>query len=250
VLWQNANMHSYQKTIDYLNKCVENDMLSHAYIFYGPDEDSKRETVFWFANKILKNENSKFHPDLLAVKSELNEDISINLVRQVKNFLTLRPYSNNHKVVIIEMAEKLNFHAQNALLKTFEEAPHYAVIILGVKTLSSISDTVVSRGIKLPFWRIQSEALPPDKTAQNICEDLFKTEFSNKYKCVEKIGSCAALEFFRTWLNFLRIKFMDKPTQELSRLLVKSQNIYFKLNETNINPKLAYDELILSLWKI
>ncbi len=220
--------------------------MSHAYIFYGPDENSKHETAFWFANKILKNENPKFHPDLLTMKSELNEDISIDSIRQVKNFLALRPYSSNHKVVIIEMAEKLNIHAQNALLKTFEEAPNYAVIILGVKTLSSISDTVVSRGIKLPFWRIQPETLPSDKTTQ--FEDLFKTEFLNKYKCVEKIGSDTALEFFKTWLNFLRIKLVDKPTKKLSELLVKSQNIYFKLNETNINPKFAYDELILSLW--
>ena len=243
-------MHSYQKTTDYLNKCIESDHLSHAYIFYGPDDDSKNEMAFWFANKVLKNENSKFHPDLFAIKSELNEDISIDLARQVKNFLALRPYSSNHKVVIIEMAEKLNPHAQNALLKIFEEAPNYAVIILGVKTLNSISDTVVSRGIKLPFWRTQSKTSPPDKITQGILDNLFKTEFLNKYKCVEKIGSGTALEFFRTWLNFLRMKFMDKPTKELSELLVKSQNIYFKLNETNINPKFAYDELILSLWKI
>lgn len=239
-------MNTYEKIQQYLNICIEKKMLSHAYIFYGPDEASKREMAFWFANKVLKNENLKFHPDLFAIKSELNEDISIDSVRQVKNFLALRPYSSNHKVVIIEMAEKLNLHAQNALLKTFEEAPNYAVIILGVKTLSSISDTVVSRGIKLPFWRIQPETLPPDKTTQ--LEDLFKTEFLNKYKCVEKIGSDTALGFFRTWLNFLRIKLVDKPTRELSKLLIKSQNIYFKLNETNINPKLAYDELILSLW--
>lgn len=244
-------MEKYEKIIFYLNTCIEKDMLSHAYIFYGPDENSKNETAFWFANKILKSVGrAKFHPDLFAIKSELNEDISIDLVRQVKNFLALRPYSSNHKVVIIEMAEKLNSHAQNALLKIFEEAPHYAVIILGVKTLNSISDTIVSRAVKLPFWRIQPKALPPDKTTQDILEDLFKTEFLNKYQCVEKISSYTALEFFKIWLNFLRIKFMDKPTKELSNLLIKSQNIYFKLNETNINPKFAYDELILSLWKI
>ena len=243
-------MHSYQKTTDYLNKCIESDHLSHAYIFYGPDDDSKNEMAFWFANKVLKNENSKFHPDLFAIKSELNEDISIDLARQVKNFLALRPYSSNHKVVIIEMAEKLNPHAQNALLKIFEEAPNYAVIILGVKTLNSISDTIVSRAVRLPFWQMQLEALPPDKIMQDVLEDLFKTEVLNKYKYIEKISSYTALEFFSIWLNFLRIKFIDKPTKELSKLLTKNQTIYFKLNETNINPKFAYDELILSLWKI
>ena len=242
---------SYPKIINYLNKCLENNLLSHAYIFYGPDEDSKRQTAFWFANKILEsNGRTKFHPDLLFINSESNEEISINLIRRLKNFLTLRPYSSKYKIVVIETAEKLNSYAQNALLKIFEEAPNHAVIILCAKTLDSISDTIVSRAIKLPFWRIQTEALTPDKTISDIFELLFKSDLSNKYSNIEKLGSRNVLEVFKAWLNFLRIKFKASPTKKIADLLTKSQNIYFKLNETNINPKFAYDELILSLWKI
>jgi len=237
-------------------------MLSHAYIFYGPDEVSKKETALWFANKILENENSrpndqshsvrpaKFHPDLFFIKSGFNEEISINWIRQLKDFLTLRPYSSEHKIVVIETAEKLNSYAQNALLKIFEEAPNHAVIILCVKTLDSISDTIVSRAVKLPFWRVQTEALPPDKTISDIFELLLKTDFPNKYGYIEKLDSHKVLEIFKAWLNFLRIKFKANPTKKITNLLTKSQNIYFKLNETNINPKFAYDELLLSLTAI
>jgi len=241
---------SYPKIINYLNRCLENNLLSHAYIFYGPDEDPKHEIALWFANTILRNKNFKFHPDLFFIKPGFNEEISIDWIRQLKNFLTLRPYSSEFKIVIIETAEKLNSYAQNALLKIFEEAPNHAIIILCAKTLNSISDTIVSRAVKLPFWRIQTEALPPDKTISDIFELLLKTNSSNKYGCIEKLGSNKVLEIFKAWLNFLRIKFKANPTKKITDLLTKSQNIYFKLNETNINPKFAYDELVLSLWRI
>lgn len=239
----------YQKIIDYLNSCAKKNMLSHAYIFYGPDEDRKREITLWFANMILENKNSKFHPDLFFIKPGLNEEISINLIRQLKNFLALRPYSSDHKIVIIETAEKLNSYAQDALLKIFEEAPNHAVIILCAKTLHSISDTIISRAVKLPFWQIQTEARPND--SYDIFELLLKIDSSNGYNCIEKLGSNKVLENFKNWLNFLRIKFKENPTKKITDLLIKSQNIYFKLNETNINPKFAYDELLIhmSLWK-
>ncbi len=243
-------MDRHNKIKKYLSYCLESDALSHAYIFYGPDEDLKRQTVLWFANTILRNKNFKFHPDLFFIKPEFNEEISIDWIRQLKNFLTLRPYSSEHKIVVIETAEKLNSYAQNALLKIFEEAPNYAVIILCAKTLDSISDTIVSRAIKLPFWRIQTETLPPDKTISDTFELLLKTDFSNKYGYIEKLDSRDTLGIFKAWLNFLRIKFKANPTKKITDLLTKSLNIYFKLNETNINPKFAYDELVLLLWRI
>ena len=244
------NKTGYKKITDYLTRCIERNCLSHAYIFYGPDEDPKHEIAFWFANTILKNKNFKFHPDLFFIKPGFNEEISIDWIRQLKKFLTLRPYSSEFKIVIVETAEKLNSYAQNALLKIFEEAPNHAIIILCAKTLNSISDTIVSRAVKLPFWRIQTEALPPDKTISDIFELLLKTDSSNKYDYIEKLDSRKVLEIFKAWLNFLRIKFKANPTKKITDLLTKSQNIYFKLNETNINPKFAYDELVLSLWRI
>ena len=252
------NENKYKKITDYLNACIEKNMLSHAYIFYGPDKDAENKMAFGFANKILKNNDSrlagdqvKFHPDLLSIKPELDEEISINLIRQIKNFLMLRPYSGEHKIVIIESAEKLNSYSQNSLLKTLEEAPGHAVIILCVKTLDSISDTIASRAVKLPFWQIQSEPAPYDKNSE-IFEGLLNPISLNKYGLIEKFGKQSASDIFKNWIDFLRTKFKNKPTKEMAGLLKESQNIYFKLNETNINQKFAYDDLILNLlkWKI
>ena len=238
-------MASYPELIDYLNKCVKNNLLAHAYIFYGPDEESKKETAFWFARKILDNKNFKFHPDLFSIKAEIDENITINLIRQLKKFLILSPYSSKYKVVIIEAAEKLNAYAQNALLKIFEEAPSHAVIIICFKTLDSALETIVSRGIKLPFWRNQAKTPLLDKSVIAVFNKFLETDFSNRYFLIEKLDSHKPIEFFEMWLKFLRAKFLSEPTTTLTRLLKNSQNIYFKLNETNINPKFAYDELFL-----
>lgn len=245
------NKTGYKKVIDYLNRCLEHNYLSHAYIFYGPDEISKQETAYWFANKILNNKEQKWHPDLFAIKPELDENATIGLIRQLKNFLTLKPHFSEYKIALIEAAEKLNSYAQNALLKIFEEAPSQAIIILGVKTLDSISAAIVSRGVKLSFWRIPTEAAPQDKTISDIFELFLKADIGERYKSIEKLDSSKAPEFLKAWLNFLRTKFKADPTKKITALLAKSQNIYFKLNETNLNPKFAYDELLLSLtaWK-
>jgi len=138
----------YQKISQYLNRCIDESSLSHAYVFYGPDEYFKNEIALWFANKILKNESSKFHPDLFSIESDYDEEISINFVRQLKNFSTLRPCLGEYKVAIIQSAEKLNSFSQNALLKIFEEAPKHVIIILCAKTVDSILSTIASRAVK------------------------------------------------------------------------------------------------------
>lgn len=239
-------MSDYTKITEYLNKCLESNNLSHAYIFHGPDEDSKKEVAFWFANKILGNSGPKFNPDLFAVRSDVDDEITIGLVRQLKNFLILTPYSGNHKVAIIESAEKLNIYAQNAMLKIFEEAPGHAVIIICAGTLDSLLQTIVSRGLKLPFWRIKKNYPSPDKKNIEAFNQILNADFPNKYSCLENLAYKPA-EFFRLWISFLRKKLLAGPTKELNDLIKVSQNIYFKLNESNINPKFAYDELILSV---
>lgn len=235
----------YPKIIDYLNNCIKNDTLSHAYIFYGPDEIFKRKTAFWFANNILKNKDEKFHPDLFSFKPEVFNNISIDLIRQMKKFLSLSPYSGTYKIAIIENAENLNDYAQNAILKIFEEAPIHAIIILCVKTIDSIQNTIVSRGIKLPFWHLSHQK---EEQFFNVFEKILKKDSSELFSAFENLSNSNKTPVvFESWLKFLRNRFILRPDKKLFGLLKISQRIYFKLNETNINPKFAYDELIMSL---
>lgn len=252
----------YQKTTEYLNSCVEKGFLSHAYIFYGPDELAKKEVALKFANKILNpfeklrvnversqsiNTDLKFNPDLILISADNDEERSINLIRQLKKFLILSPYYGRYKIAIIDAAEKLNIYAQNALLKIFEEAPNHAIIILNVKTIGGVQETIASRGVKLPFWQQNNIEPPADRKIVEIFEEILEDSAKDRYYTLEKLNNYTTIEIFQLWIRFLRTKLLLNPTKKLNNLLKTSQNIYFKLNETNINQKFAYDELILNL---
>ena len=228
------------------------------------------------------NADFNFNPDLILISADTDEERSINSIRQLKKFLILSPYYGSYKIAVIDAAEKLNIYAQNALLKIFEEAPNHAIIILCAKTIDSIPETIASRGVKLPFWRqnniepsadfvtpkadfVQPKAdfvtpkadfvqpkedfVQPkgdEKNTENFNE-IFDGNLKDPYYMVEKFNDYAAIEIFKLWLWYLRTKFLFDPTQKLNNLLKVSQNIYFKLNETNVNPRFAYDELIINL---
>lgn len=251
-------MNSYPIITDYLDKCIERGLLSHAYIFYGPDDSAKKAVALKFANKILNAGHAvqAFNPDLILISADADEERSINLIRQLKNFLVLSPYYGNYKIVVIDAAEKLNIYAQNALLKIFEEAPDHAIIILCAQTIGGVTKTIASRGVKLPFWR-KDGAEPPADFAQlkadgkiiEIFNEIIAGDFKDPYYMPEKFNDRTAIEIFKLWLWYLRTKFLSDPNRKLYDLLKISQNIFFKLSETNINPKLAYDELILNLNK-
>ena len=236
----------YEKISAYLNNCVEKDILSHAYIFYGPDEINKKNIAMKFVRKILGTD-ALFHPDLILVPSDGGEDRSINLIRQLQKFLILSPFRGSYKIVIIEAFEKLNAYSQATLLKIFEEAPSHAIIILCAKTIDSIPATIASRGVKLPFWKQNNTDLVTNTDITNFFNGMLKENTENLYLEIQKLNDYKPIEIFKLWIGFLRERFLAYPNKKSADLLRVSQNIYFKLNETNINPKFAYDELILNL---
>lgn len=68
---------------------------------------------------------------------------------QLINTIDIKPYKGKYKIYIIPDAELLNVQAQNAMLKTIEEPPAYAVILLLTTNLDKLLETVKSRCLKL-----------------------------------------------------------------------------------------------------
>lgn len=88
------------------------------------------------------------HPDVKWVTHEKANSIGVDDVReQINNDIVIKPYSSKYKVYIIDEAEKMTVQAQNALLKTIEEPPEYAVILFLTNTLDVLLQTVRSRCI-------------------------------------------------------------------------------------------------------
>lgn len=149
---------------EHLQTAMEQGKLSHAYIFSGESGSGKMMMAECFAAALLctgegerpcgsciscMQAETHNHPDIVYVTHE-KTNISVDDIRQqIVNDIQIKPFSSSHKVYIVADAEKMNEQAQNALLKTLEEPPEYAVIILLAVNTGSFLQTIMSRCVTL-----------------------------------------------------------------------------------------------------
>ena len=161
--------------VEHFKKAIENNKISHAYIINGEKGMGKRTVAKAFAMTLLCEEKGtvpcmKCHscvqaltdnnPDLIMITPDKPTTLSIDHIRQtLVNDVELKPYSNSHKVYIVEDAELMNNAAQKAILKTIEEPPEYAVIILLTTNISALLQTVLSRCVKLDMQPLKKEVI-------------------------------------------------------------------------------------------
>lgn len=99
-------------------------------------------------------------PDIIYVTHEKPKIISVREVReQLVDNVEIRPYSSRYKVYIVDEAEKMNVQAQNAILKTIEEPPSYAVILLLTENADSFLPTIRSRCVTLNLKAVSEEKI-------------------------------------------------------------------------------------------
>lgn len=90
------------------------------------------------------------HPDIIRITHEKPNTISVDDIReQLVGDVQIKPYQSKYKIYIVPDAEKMNVQAQNALLKTIEEPPAYAVILFLTTNASSFLPTILSRCVVL-----------------------------------------------------------------------------------------------------
>jgi len=144
---------------------VNSDKVSHAYIICGEKYSGKEFIARVFAMALLCDSEdekpcqkchscsqalSDNNPDIIYVKHTKPNIIGVDDVRdQINSDIMTRPYAGKRKIYIVNEAEKMNQQAQNALLKTFEEPPEYAVIILLTTNLEEMLPTIRSRAVTL-----------------------------------------------------------------------------------------------------
>ena len=99
------------------------------------------------------------HPDFMSVAPlEEGKAIGVDQIRELPNFYALKPHYGGRKVAIISAAEAMNRASSNALLKTLEEPPAGAVIILVTERYDALSMTIRSRCHRSSFEHIDQAA--------------------------------------------------------------------------------------------
>ncbi|MCR1840106.1 DNA polymerase III subunit delta' [Murimonas intestini] len=159
--------------IEHFQNAIKMDKISHAYILAGEKGSGKRTIATAFAQTLqceqgqtdacgichaCKQAESRNHPDIIYVTHEKPNSIGVEEIReQLVGDVLIKPYSSKYKVYIVNDADKMTVQAQNALLKTIEEPPSYAVILLLAGNVSSMLPTILSRCVTLSMKPVPDE---------------------------------------------------------------------------------------------
>lgn len=165
----------HEQIIEHLKNAITMDKVSHAYIINGPEKSGKMMLAEAFAAALqcekgeaepclechsCKQAVGRNQPDILYVRHEKPGTISVDDIRtQLNNDIVIKPYSSKYKVHIVDEAQKMNVQAQNALLKTIEEPPAYAIIILLTTNADSFLPTILSRCVTLNIKAVADEVI-------------------------------------------------------------------------------------------
>lgn len=168
----------------HLQRGITQGNISHAYIINGETGSGRRLLASALTKTLLCQHptpegdacgvcksclqaESNNHPDVRFVTHE-KASISVDDIReQLVNDISIKPYSSNYKVYIIPDANRMTEQAQNALLKTIEEPPAYAVIVLLTESADTLLETIQSRCIVL-----NTRPLDKDEIKQYLINNL------------------------------------------------------------------------------
>ncbi len=189
--WDSIRGHASR--VDWFRRTISRTRLSHGYVFSGPDGIGKRLFARMLAQCLLcqRHSNDELlacgecsacklvlsgkHPDLHEVgrksgKSELTIDVFLgspeNRGREGLCYdLSLLPMAADRKIAIVDDASAMNIEAANAFLKTLEEPPPKALIVMIADNLEALLPTIRSRCQTVRF-----DPLPPKDVAELLVQ--------------------------------------------------------------------------------
>ena len=160
----NWDLTGHEWAVDMLKKHIVHGTTRHAYLLAGPPGLGRRTLAVRFAQALncptplavgipcgrrcrdCKQIESMKHADLSIVQSDSEGGIlKVDQIREARKTLILKPFMSKYRVALFLRFHEANDNAANALLKTLEEAPSYAVLILTADTSEQLLPTILSR---------------------------------------------------------------------------------------------------------
>lgn len=175
-----------EKIRHHLRESIIKKSISHAYILAGDKGIGKSKIAREFAMELICEKHTgcgecpacrqflaDAYPDFFYMDADGKESIGIDRIREnIVNDVSIRPYHGKVKIYIIDEADKMTVGAQNALLKTIEEPPEYVVILLLVRNMSLLLETIRSRCIKLLLSAVSNDRIKRWLVEKGTSEDL------------------------------------------------------------------------------
>jgi len=156
-----------EKKIDILRQIIKSNNIPHAMIFSGPEMIGKKKIAIEFIKNIFCEElcgecyfckSIEYNPDINII-SPVEGNIEIEEIRKAKERLSLKPYYNKIKALIIDDSHLMKSDAQNAFLKMLEEPKGDTLIIFITPFREMLLKTIRSRAQEIKFSLVGNEEI-------------------------------------------------------------------------------------------
>ncbi|MFA6314842.1 MAG: DNA polymerase III subunit gamma/tau [Candidatus Paceibacterota bacterium] len=142
---------------DSLRDAVDSGRVAHAYLFSGSRGTGKTSVARILAGALLTSGEDVYEIDAASNRG-------IDDIRELREHVSILPFSSKYKVYIIDEVHMLSKEAWNALLKTLEEPPVHVIFILATTDLDKVPDTIISRCQTFVFRKPSREILRKEVT--------------------------------------------------------------------------------------
>ena len=254
------NLVGNEKVKEYLNSTIENKNISHSFMFVGKPGIGKKQFAHQYAEMIMCLQDGKCdgnsakcdscvkfegnaNPDYAEILPD-GKTLKIEQVRNLQARIVEKPITSRRKVYVIDDADLMSEESQNCLLKTLEEPPEYAVIILIVSNESRILPTIKSRCVIIKFQPLTSKEIKQVKP--ELSDDLIQLlegSLQNaenieqkKEQYVQLLNLVNVLENKQLVEVFNSADLLYKGKDDIITLLEYLNLIFFSRNEINAIP--------------
>lgn len=143
------------KVVNFFTEALKQNHLSHSYLLSGTEDlrlakeiakhilCKQEHTACGSCSSCLKLDSDN-HPDLLVIEPE-GASIKNAQVEQFQEYVFIRPFESQYKIIIFNQMHLMTERAQNRMLKVLEEPPEYAVFFFLTEQADTLLETVVSR---------------------------------------------------------------------------------------------------------
>lgn len=236
---------------EHLQNAIATNKVSHAYIINGERSAGKEfiARVFAMTLQCEKGETEPCgechscrqalgnnQPDIIYISHEKPNTIGVEDIRsQINGDIGIKPYSSPRKIYIINEGEKMTPQAQNALLKTLEEPPEYAVILILTTNVDALLPTVLSRCVVLNM-----KPVPDALVKKYLMEQLGVPDYKANICVAFARGNIGKAKMLASSEEFEKVKdeaitlvknINDMETSEIVKAIRKISEYKFDVND-------------------